>query len=161
MKSSSNILAYLGIFILLIFIVVPPVLRVFVPKENEITSVANKVVMKLSCSRTESTPEYSLTRNIDSKYEDGVLVETLFTYSVTFTENLFTMDSITIDDYETLKKIPNSITTEDKTQYTVKFDYVSNDYSNNKDLANHSKLLSEQLKYYAEENYICTTARQN
>lgn len=161
-ESSSNLLAYLGIFVLLLFIILPPLLRVLVPKEEENTPTPiNPVIMKLTCTKNEAKLNYDISRTVESIYESGDLTKTVFTYEVTFGDEELTMDDVVLDDYSSFKKISGADVETSGNKYTVTFNYATNDYSNNKLLSNHRQVLSDQLNYYSEEDYNCTTERQN
>jgi len=161
-EESSNLLAYLGIFVLLLFIILPPLLRVVVPKNEKKEPVnTNPVIMGLACTKNDSELNYSILRTIESTYNNGELTKTIFTYDVSFGDDELTMKDITISDFLSLKKISGADVKERANKYIVTFNYTVSNYSNNKVLENHRKKLSDQLNYYSTEGYNCTTAKQN
>lgn len=160
-NKSSNLLAYLGIFILFLFIALPPALRVFIPKEENTTDPdINVVKMQLTCTKVSRKIEYNINEKIITTYRDGAISTSTFIYDVEIKEEGMTISGIEIDEFNELRKIPGVISKQEGNTYTINIDYQNNDYSSEEILKNHSNTIQEQMTYYTtEDRYTCITER--
>lgn len=165
MKNINNdtggikILCYLGIFVLLLFIILPPLFRVLFPETEEIKTEEKKLIMNLSCSKTEDFVEYKLKTTINTNYIEGVINDSTFTYELEIVDNMMTAEGISIEEYDNLKKVSNVDFEESNNKYILKIDYSKFDYSNEPLLTNHKKVIAEQLATYSEDAFECKTTR--
>ena len=165
MKKSMNlndlkVICYLGIFILLLFIILPPLFRVLFPKEEEdVKEEENKLVTNLSCEKTQDFVEYKLKTIIKTNYIDGNIDNSKFTYEIEFVEDFLEEDEIEIDEYDDLKKVSNVDFEEKDNVYILTINYSKFDYSNEPLLENHMKTITEQMKIYSDEDFECEISK--
>ncbi len=157
---SIKILCYLGIFILLLFIILPPLFRVIF-KEEEPSSPQPSLptIMNLSCNKTEDFVDYKILTNIDANYYEEKIHDATFRYEVQSVEGALPEDTILLEEYEQFKLINNVDFEENGNVYIIKIDYSKNDFSNVSSLSNHQKVIAEQLDYYTNNAFQCTTTR--
>lgn len=153
-----KVLGYLGIFILLIFIILPPLFRVLFPEEENITE-KQQLIVNLTCSKTEDFVEYKLNTTINTNYVDGAINDSTFTYEVEIVDDMLALDGIVIEEYDALKKVSNIDFEENQNKYILKIDYKKFDYSNEPLLSSHRKIISEQMETYSNSAYECRTTR--
>ena len=153
-----KVLGYLGIFILLIFIILPPLFRVLFPEEDT-TNEKQQLIVNLSCSKTEDFVEYKLNTKINTNYVDGVITDSTFTYEIDIVDDMITLDGIMIEEYEALKKVNNIDFEEIENKYILKIDYNKFDYSNEELLNSHRGVISSQMEIYSNNAYECKTTR--
>jgi len=158
-----KLLCYLGIFVLLLFIVLPPLFWNLFPEEveNKEEEEQKKIVMNLSCTKTEDYFDYKIMKTISTNYIEERITKSMFTYEVEHSDEIFESDDILIEEYETFKKLANVDFAVDDNLYVISIDYVNFDYNNVEELLNHRKKLGEQLNYYTEKGYECKTSRQS
>ncbi|MBQ7136400.1 MAG: hypothetical protein IJO43_00285 [Bacilli bacterium] len=166
MKNNSNdsgatkLLCYLGIFILLLFIILPPLFRVLFPVEEEIEEEKKQVIMNLTCEKTEDFVEYKVKTTINTNYVDGVINDSVFKYEIEIVEEFMENDDIEIEEYETLKRINNVDFEEEENLYTLKIDYKKFGYNDEPLLDEHRKNISDQMRFYTEEEHFeCKTTQ--
>ena len=88
MKNNSNdsgatkLLCYLGIFILLLFIILPPLFRVLFFVQEEIEEEKKQVIMNLTCEKTDDFVEYKVKTTINTNYVEGAINNSLFQYEI-------------------------------------------------------------------------------
>lgn len=152
-------LGYLGIFILLIFIILPPLFRTFFPEEDQAIDEEKKLIMNLTCTKTEDFVEYKIITTINTNYVDSVINDSTFTYDIETSDSIFAPDNISIEEYENLKKLSNVDFEENKNKYILKIDYAKFDYSNEPLLSEHKKVIAEQMVTYTNDSFECKTAR--
>lgn len=163
MKKSNlgtmKLLGYLGIFVLLLFIVLPPLFRVvFDEEEMEGNKEEEKLVMNLACSRTEDFVEYKLKTSINTNYVDSVIHDSTFTYEVEIVDSAIA-GGITLEEYESLKKINNVDFEDIGDKHVIKIDYSKFDYGNEPLLAEHRNLIADQMLKYTDNSFECKTTR--
>lgn len=158
-NSSIKMVGYLGIFILLLFIILPPLFRVLFPKDENKDVEKEKLVMNLTCTKDEDFVEYKLKTIISTNYVDSKISDSTFTYEISASDSYFS-SGISIAEYESLKKVSNVDFTENNNKYILKIDYDKFDYSNEELLKNHSKVISEQMAIYSDDSFECTTTRK-
>jgi len=78
-KGSSNLFVYILMLFLLLFIVIPPVLRAFVPKtkENVLEPKKEKIVL-LTCNKTSEDQSYQMSSK--TKFLNGEATSVTLTY---------------------------------------------------------------------------------
>lgn len=157
-ESSIKLLCYMGIFVLLLFIVLPPLFRVMFPEDLNPGGEKPKLVMNLNCVKTENFVEYEIKSTINTNYVEGVISDSTFTYDLKFNDELFEED-VEIEEYETLKMISNVDFEEEKNKYILRINYEKFDYSNEPLLSNHKMIISEQLEKYTNDHYECKTTK--
>lgn len=164
MKQSKNeglikLLGYLGIFILLMFIILPPLFRLVFPEELEFIEEEKKLIMNLNCVRTENFIEYKLITTIDTNYIDSKISKSTFTYEVEYIDGIFSGEEIIVEEYETLKRVNNIDFNESDNKYVLSIDYDRFDYTNEPLLLEHQKLIATQLSHYTNDYFECKTTR--
>ena len=153
-------LCYLGIFILLLFIVLPPLFRILFPEEQQQEKEEQKqLIMNLTCVKTDNYTDYKIITTINTNYIDEEISNSIFTYEVEYSDDIFNSDDIFIDEYETLKRVDNIDFSENGNKYVLTIDYINFDYSNEEALVNHRKMIAEQRNYYATEDFECQTQK--
>lgn len=158
--ASIKSLGYLGIFILLIFIILPPLFRLLFPVEDVKQVEKDKLIMNLSCIKTENFVEYELTTKINTNYVEGQISDSTFTYEIVINDDMFMASGVDISEYEALKKVSNVDFEEEKNKYILKINYSKFDYTNEPLLEKHRQSLSAQMKIYSEEEqFECTTSK--
>jgi len=159
-SGASKLLCYLGIFILLLFIILPPLFRVLLPLLDVIQEEKEKtIVMNLTCEKTEDFVEYKLKTTINSNYADSMITDSVFKYEIEIVDSIMDSDAIEIEEYENLKKINNVDFEEEENSYILKFNYQKFDYSDEQLLKEHRKIINDQMQYYSENNFECKTTR--
>ena len=151
-----KVLCYLGIFILTLLIVLPPLFRVLFP-EDGVTLEEVQSVVDLVCIKTDDFVDYAITTTIDSTYSDSEINTATFTYEIEYDYALFEGEEVIIEEYEALKAIGGVEYDEGADSYTLYFDYASVDYSSEELLLDHQQLLSDQLQYYTDQGFECET----
>lgn len=159
-NGSIKMVGYLGIFILLLFIILPPLFRVLFPEEENTNVEKEKLVMNLTCTKDEDFVEYKLKTTISTNYVDSKISNSTFTYEVSANDSYFS-SGVSIEEYESLKKIPNVDFSDKDNKHIIKIDYDKFNYSNEEILKDHSKVISEQMAIYSDDSFECTTAKKN
>ena len=155
-----KLLCYLGIFVLLMFIILPPLFRLLFPyEENNLEEEKKEMIMNLNCVKTENFVEYELKTTIDTNYIENKINDSTFTYEIDFIDGIFGDDEIIIEEYESLKRIDNVDFIEENNKYILKINYHNFDYSNEALLLNHQQVIAQQLAYYSNEHFECKTTR--
>lgn len=155
-----KLLCYLGIFVLLIFIVLPPLFwNLFPEEENKTIDEPKKSIMNLNCVKKEDFVDYKIKTTIDTNYVEEKISNSTFTYEIEYTNELFNSEDIIIEEYETLKRLNNVDFKEEGNKRIVSIDYNNFDYSKEETLLPHQKLIVEQFTYYASEHFECKTTK--
>ena len=157
-NGSTKILCYLGIFFLLLFIVLPPLFRVLFPEEETSGEEKKKLIMNLSCERTEDFVEYKIKTTVNTNYIEGEINDSVFTYEVISSDDFFA-DGVEIEEYEALKKVSNVDFEEKDNKYILTINYGKFDYSNEPLLQEHRMMISSQLAKYTEDHFECSTTK--
>lgn len=157
--SLIKLLCYLGIFVLLMFIICPPLFRVLFPEEEENVVEKKEFIMNLNCVKIEDFVEYELKTTIDTIYVDNEISNSTFTYEIKFIDQLFSNDEIIIEEYEKLKRINNIDFNETDNKYVLNINYDAFDYSNEELLLQHQRKIAEQLAYYTNDHFECKTTK--
>ena len=150
-----RMLCYLGILVLLIFIIIPPLFRVLYPKEEVIEEEPLPIIMNLACSKTDDFGDYQLTNTITTNYYDDTIHDSVFSYIINENESGLP-EGVVIEEYEALKNIPNVIANENGNTYTLSFDFYNYNYGDEELLANHIGVLAVQRDYYSQNGFECT-----
>lgn len=160
--SGIKILCYLGIFVLLIFIVLPPLFRVLFPEEEEVVTPneeETQTIMRLTCTNEEDFVDYKLNTTINTNYVDDKISTSTFTYQINIVNNALQPEGILIEEYENLKKLDNVDFEEEGTTYTLNINYEQFDYSNEPLLENHRKVIVDQMVIYSDNGFECETTK--
>ncbi len=160
--SGIKILCYLGIFVLLIFIVLPPLFRVLFPEEEEVVTPneeETQTIMRLTCTKEEDFVDYKLNTTINTNYVDDKISTSTFTYQINIVNNALQPEGILIEEYENLKKLDNVDFEEEGTTYTLNINYEQFDYSNEPLLENHRKVIVDQMVIYSDNGFECETTK--
>jgi len=153
-------LCYLGIFVLLIFIILPPLFRVVFEEETEIKeNEEKKLIMNLSCVKTEDFMDYKIKTMINTNYIDNKISDSVFTYEIEYADSIFSDEEVIIEEYETLKRVNNVDFYEKDNRYTISINYTDFDYTSEDALLNHQKMIADQMYYYTEMHFECETTR--
>lgn len=164
MKKESGavkILCYLGICVLLLFIVLPPLFRVLFPEEEVDTPNEEVVqtIMNLTCTKEEDFVDYRLNTTISTNYVDDKISNSTFTYQIEIVNSSLQPEGILIEEYEDLKRVNNIDYEENGNIYTLKIDYNSFDYTREPLLENHSKVIVDQMVIYSDNDFECETTK--
>ncbi len=159
-----KVLCYLGIFILLLFIILPPLFRVLFPAEEEVINNEEEnlpLIMKLSCTKDDDYTDYMITTSIETNYHEEKIHDATIKYEIKSIGGALPEEQIRIEDYENLKKVDNVYFEEDtdNNTYILKIDFDKFDYSDEELLLNYKNVLAEQYDYYTSNQYTCTTSR--
>ena len=154
-----KLLCYLGIFVLLLFIILPPLFRMVFPEEEIINEEPKKLIMNLTCVKTDDFMDYKIKTTINTNYVENEISNSIFTYEVEYMDSIFSDEEIIIEEYETLKRLNNVDFNEEGNKYTLSIDYVNFDYSNEESLANHRMMIASQMQYYTQEHFECRTSK--
>lgn len=166
-----KLLCYVGIFVLLLFIVLPPLFRVVFPEEelnnNPGEEEKGTIYLNLLCVKKEDMFDYEIVTTINSDYvmkegETAKISNSTITYKINFSDEIFNNDQVIIPEYEKLKKIDNVDFDFNKSlnTYTLKINYKDFNYNNEELLKNHQLEISEQVRYYSSEHFECNTSRK-
>lgn len=68
-KETNDIVIYLCIFLLVLVIAIPPILRKFVPEKEVVSNVPKDKVVLLTCNKTSDNGQYSI--NTKTKFLNG------------------------------------------------------------------------------------------
>lgn len=163
-KAKSPLLVIFTIFILAIFIILPPVFRNMFPKK-EVPKNNNIKVRKvlLTCTKTMPTEGYEITSKV--KYLNGKPDRNTIIYS----KNTITQEpnqtpptpeipvKTVAEELKFFSELQNIEVTEGDTTTTVVLnkDTISSN-SNNLDLTNYFLPLGAQQKLYQEQGYECS-----
>lgn len=148
-----KVLCYLGIFVLALFIVLPPFFR-FLFGEEKTTEEPKVEYSMLICKKTKDFVEYKIEHTIDSRYKNGEIINSTFTYEIDLID-LALEQEIIPDEYSSFSKINNASYNRNANVYTVKFNYDDFDY-NSELLTVHTKNINEQNSFYSSSGYKCT-----
>ena len=157
-----KMLCYLGIFVLLLFIVLPPLFRVIFPEEEKALqeeTEQKKTIMNLTCVKTEDFVEYQIKTTISTNYIEEKISNSTFIYEVEYMDEIFNSDDILIEEYERLKGIDNVDFYEEDNKYTLNIDYIAFDYSNEQLLTSHKMIIVNQMNFYSNDNFECNTRK--
>lgn len=157
-KDAVTICGFIGIFILLLLIIAPPVLRVLF--NNETVDNSNKVLAdvyeKLVCNRQDNFSNYNLNRTVTTIYKNNKITKINFVYIVNNKSNI---SNVYIDEYSILKQVYNAEVKEANNHYEVTLDYENNSYYDDEFLKKYSNGLSLQKEYYISNNYLCNMVK--
>lgn len=154
-----KLLCYLGIFVLLLFIILPPLFRMVFPEEEHQDEEQQKLIMNLTCVKIEDFIDYKIKTTINTNYIEERISNSIFTYEIEYMDDIFGSEDIIIEEYETLKRVNNVDFDEDGNKYTLTIDYVNFDYSNEAALINHKMMIGDQLSFYGSQQYECNTSK--
>lgn len=182
-KKSNDILVYIGMAFLALLIIVPPVLRVAVPKEavNNNPVLKDKVVL-LTCNKTSDDGSYQI--NSKTKFLNGEANTVTLTYKVSAQENTDTganpsegvpadgdkaaeeqtapntaQSNVMIMDpaIDLFRNLVDTSVTEDANHFTVVLTKETLQQNSSVSELNHYfNLLPNQKKYYEGLGYTCT-----
>lgn len=152
-----KLLCYVGICVLLIFIICPPLFRVLFPEEKqiEVEEEQKEIVKKLNCVKTESFAEYELKTTINSIYTGEKISQSNFVYEIKFNNEEIMNDEIIIDEYEKLKRVSNVDFTETDNKYVLNINYELFDYTNEVLLIHHRGEINNQFIRYVNNLFEC------
>jgi len=147
-----KVLCYLGIFVLALFIVLPPFFRFLFGEEKTAEPLRDEYSM-LVCEKTEDFTEYKIDYTIDSRYKNGEIINSTFTYEIELID-LGLEHEITLDEYSSFAEINNVSYNRNENIYTAKFNYDKFDYDSEL-LTVHRKNINEQNSFYSSNGYKC------
>lgn len=157
-KDIKDILGYIAITILLLFIIVPPLFRVLFPKEDEIINSSLEevtVLMNLECKKTDNLDGYNVEYRVLNNYKNSVITNSILTYSIEYLDD--ELPNVTIDEYEKLKRVENIDYEENDNVYVLTINYSNFDFSKEELLLDKQKMMAEQLSLYESEDFVCDT----
>lgn len=165
-KDPVNILLLLAIFLLSIFIVVPPLLRLTIPdvklKEDKKNIQEEKNITILSCSKTDSTTALTITSR--SKYVNDVIEQNIIIYEQTALKDGDTqpvpLPEPVAREIDILSEVNglNINKSSNKTIVSISKYIVDNNNSNTY-LTSRFKEKVEQKKYYEDQGFACNETK--
>lgn len=156
MKESNCRSYYLYIALLIILILIPPLLRVIIPKDensidsNKLNSKVKKEV-NLYCEITKAYNNDVMSINVNTNYIDSKIDNIVFNY-VNFNESNFSYFKEYYNELNNLKSI-NGV--EMYGNLTLFFNFNKNNLSNQKSLEKYTNKVDSQKKYYESKGYSC------
>ena len=160
-KDAVTIVGFSIIFILILLIITPPVLRLMFGKDevNNSNNMLIKTVERLECGKKEENEKYNLITNINTIYEGNSINKITFTYNVELKQTGLSTTDIYISEFERLRQTFNALVTTNINSFSVQLDYSKNNYKYDEFLSKYSKDLSNQKLYYTSNGYICNVVR--
>lgn len=160
MKTEKNIIkAYIIIVVLSLLIILPPIFRVFLPKQKTVIGYNQGNITTVTCTKDYSTEKISET--VEIRYVNSKIKQTIITYKpLTNTTIVTDEDNLTPSkELAYFKKLKNikieekeDITTVTITDNVIKENKDKKDLQNN--YFNNQKI--EQKLYFANRNFNCT-----
>ena len=148
----KKLLCFLGILVLLFLVLLPPALRIFLPKEKE-ENVATTIVRKnLRCSNDK----YIIGTSYDNENIKSIVIKKFITNDQEENSNQESNAETEIDQiFTTLKKeLPSGVSTqEDGEAITIDFSVEDNLDLSIKKL---NRSIEVQKSYYENQNMVCT-----
>ena len=156
-KDGVTITGFVIIFILILLIILPPVLRLMfgTKDQNNSKSMMADVYENLSCEKKENTTSYLLTTNISTLYKNNEATKLTFKYKIIPSTTNAITTGINIPEYEILKQIPKAKVVEGNNEYSVIIEYDKSNKTMGELLSKYVKSSNEQKTYYTKEGYIC------
>lgn len=161
-KDAVTICGFVAIFMLILLIIAPPVLRgLFGTDEmNNSNAMLSNVYQKMECVKTENYTVYNLKRSITTLYKNNEVNKITFLYDVTFlTSDFNNLGSVYIDEYSILKQVTNARVVERSNGFTVELDYEKYDYKYDQFLSKYSNNITSQKQYYSNKGYTCSIVK--
>lgn len=161
-KDAVTICGFVVIFILLILIIAPPVLRLLFGSEkvNNSNSLLSDVYERLECSKKESYGSYNLNRQVNTVYKNNDVSKITFLYNVDFINNVNgNLSGVYIDEYAILKQVSNAVVIESEKGFSVELDYEKYNYKYDQFLSKYNNDISSQKDYYVSNGYICNIVK--
>lgn len=154
-----DILCYVAIAILILIIVIPPVLRVIMPKE-EVPVEPDKIV-NLVCEKRVEEDGYALQQSITNTYTNDKITSSVFVYEVNGngveeSTNVPSIEEVS-EEFKSLIKIAGDNVQRNGNTATIRINYEDFENSKAAVLSNHQKPLNDQMNYYGENGFYCTT----
>lgn len=156
-KDAVTVLGFIGIFLLLVLIFVPPLFRFLF--NDDVTGANTIVVERLSCEKTEKFDNYDMTTVIDTVYTNKKVSKITFNYNVVFTKSGVSGSDVYIENYEMLKQITNAEVKDEFNNYKVIFDFTKHNFSNNSFLSKYNSSMSEQKIFYSNNGFKCNVLK--
>lgn len=158
-KDGVTICGFVAIFILIVLIIAPPVLRGFFGSDevNNSNTLLADVYEKMECKKLENYTTYNLDRVITTLYKNNEVNKITFSYNVSFLTNAATnnLTSIYIDEYSMLSQVTNASVIEKNDGFMVELDYEKYDYKYDQFLNKYSNNITSQKQYYTNIGYTC------
>lgn len=152
-----RILVYIAMVLLVAVIVLPPVLRLLLPKDNVVEPMEQEKVEALMCNKTTEIDTVPITIKTISNYLNDNLNKVSLTYTIVTTEGTTTVNPFeSLDEVKSLKEVANIDFTED--EQTLKFSINKNLFKENMDnefLQKYNQLLNDQKTFFEEQDYSC------
>lgn len=154
---TSDYICYFVMFLIVVFIFVPPALWIFNPKP--ITEEDREIVYtELNCNRTVSRDGYSLTTNLTSEYRQTFVTKS--TLTLTYGSNtsdplgdvsVAEVNEMNALDYKEIKTIKG------ENKYTYEIDYKSNYDVLSKDpiLEKYAYIPNAEIQYLSNLGFRC------
>lgn len=163
-KDAVTICGFVAIFMLLMLIIAPPVLRGLFGSDSidNANSLLSDVYERMECEKVENYTSYSLNRTITTIYKNNEVSKLSFLYEVSFLDknsNYNNLANVYIDEYSILKQVSNASVMEDSDSFTVELDYDKNDYKYDQFLSKYSASINEQKQYYVNNGYVCNVIK--
>lgn len=158
----TTLLSYIGIGVLSILIIIPPMFRIVFAKPVEIEKKKEMVRITLSCHKNELGSDYLFTRTINNIYEDNVIKDSTFIFEVSQrpgSQKIPTINEIDAPDLKEFENINNEnvIKTSTEAKKSFQFDYRKNSFNEINILTEHKKVIQAQISLYRTEEYSCDT----
>ncbi len=178
-KEMSNFVVYLFIFFLTMIIAIPPLFRVFVPREDKSVSdsLKNEKLVLLTCSKTSDDGLYQI--DAKTKFKNGNATNVKISYTIINTgatnnavndsqispvdPNMTTSPNSNIgstvvnSDFDFFRGLMGVTITDDASHFTVEMTpSVLKENSDVPEVHNYFNLLPNQRKHYESLGYVCT-----
>lgn len=156
-QDKKSIKIIIGMFILLVIIIIPPVLRTLIPKSNTIVTIEKEdVITTLTCTKGFKTENIVATATIT--YKNNELLSNKITYNkVNTIDQEDNINSILPSQEIEFFKGVNGIKIEENdesTTVTLDNNLLANNQSNST-LNNYLLKVNEEKTYYENQGYTC------
>lgn len=157
-----NFLLILAIFLLMSFIIVPPVLRKVLPKNIATPSEKKENITMLSCTGINVDEQYMVNSRV--KYVDGITKQNIITYTKLNPDEVSERTKIypitTTSCYNEINYfqgiISRFVNVKDNTTVVKITDYLAERNNSDSLFMRHFQKEGEQKKYYEALGYQCT-----
>ena len=158
-KNKSDIYCYIGMFLLFVLIIIPPIFNVVFDYTRPKDTHEDVVYSKLSCKKVYSGKS-ALTLTVQNQYRNSVVESSVLEYVYTDVEGE-TVNTSEIEkwlNYESEPGITIKQTDElPKHSTRVVIDYLNHsELKHNEGLKDYAMSFMPQLNYYGDQGFYCT-----
>ena len=150
----TDIICYIFIFILIVLLILPPALRILVPRP--ITEVEREIAyVDLSCYKTIVRDGNEFSAAIYFHYRDGSVSNVEINHTLNLSDESYSFKES--DDLKDISGKGISIDTDEENKTIYKIDFANNpELINNEVLMNYAYNLGREEEYMDENKYSCT-----